>query len=85
MIALIEKDDGEVVQAKSNLYTQQDGNWVIDESIAHRQMSNNTILYKHKPTREELHKHIKTMEQSGEPKQKSGLYKLFELLKNLTA
>lgn len=66
-IALISPDDYESRNAKTNLYTQVDGDWKIDNDIAHRQMSNNTILYDEKPTRKELHEHIKTLKTSGEP------------------
>jgi ribonucleoside-diphosphate reductase alpha chain/ribonucleoside-triphosphate reductase len=40
---------------------------VIDNEIAHRQMSNNSIYYTRKPTREELHRHLQQMRYSGEP------------------
>lgn len=43
------------------------GHWEIDKSIAHRQMSNNSIFYRKKPTREKLHWHLQQMRYSGEP------------------
>ena len=49
------------------LYRQVDGRWEIDKTIAHRQMSNNSIFYRKKPTREQLHWHLKQMRYSGEP------------------
>lgn len=66
-ICLFEKDDHEVADAKSQLYKLVNGEWKVDEEILHRQMSNNTILYKEKPTREELHDHVLKMKNSGEP------------------
>lgn len=66
-IGLIDQDDAECIQAKSNLYRQIGGRWEIDKSIAHRQMSNNSIFYRKKPTREQLHWHISQMRYSGEP------------------
>lgn len=66
-IGLIDSDDKECIEAKSNLYRQIDGRWEIDKSIAHRQMSNNSIFYTEKPTREELHWHLQQMRYSGEP------------------
>lgn len=66
-IGLIDADDQACIQAKSNLYRQVRGHWEIDKSIAHRQMSNNSIYYRHKPTREKLHWHLQQMRYSGEP------------------
>ena len=66
-IGLVDADDETCIQAKSNLYRQVNGHWEIDKSIAHRQMSNNSIFYRQKPTREKLHWHIQQMRYSGEP------------------
>ena len=66
-IGLIDQDDTECIQAKSKLYRQIDGRWEIDRNIAHRQMSNNSIFYRRKPTREQLHWHLQQMRYSGEP------------------
>lgn len=66
-IGLIDADDEECVKAKSRLYRQVDGRWEIDKAIAHRQMSNNSIFYRKKPTREQLHWHLQQMRYSGEP------------------
>jgi ribonucleoside-diphosphate reductase alpha chain/ribonucleoside-triphosphate reductase len=66
-IVLIDQDDEECIRAKSELYKKLDEKWVIDTEIAHRQMSNNSIYYRRKPTREELHLHLQQMRYSGEP------------------
>lgn len=66
-IGLIDQDDTECIQAKSKLYRQIDGRWEIDRNIAHRQMSNNSIFYRRRPTREQLHWHLQQMRYSGEP------------------
>ncbi|HIV87755.1 MAG TPA: ribonucleoside-triphosphate reductase, adenosylcobalamin-dependent, partial [Candidatus Pygmaiobacter gallistercoris] len=66
-IGLVDADDETCIQAKSNLYRQVNGHWEIDKSIAHRQMSNNSIFYRKKPTREKLHWHLQQMRYSGEP------------------
>ncbi len=66
-IGLIDQDDEECIKAKSSLYRQVNGRWEIDKSIAHRQMSNNSIFYRHKPTREQLHWHLQQLRYSGEP------------------
>ena len=66
-ICLFNKNNDEIRECKSNLYTQENGEWKIDESIAHRQMSNNSIMYFKKPTKKELSTHINEMKTSGEP------------------
>ena len=66
-IILLDADDNEAIDAKSNLYKQVDGQWVVDKEIIHRQMSNNSIYYTSKPSRERLHWQIERMRYSGEP------------------
>lgn len=66
-IILFDSDDEEVLAAKSHLYTQVDDKWVLNKNIEHRQMSNNSIFYDKKPTRERLHWQIEKMRFSGEP------------------
>ncbi|HZK01354.1 MAG TPA: ribonucleoside-triphosphate reductase, adenosylcobalamin-dependent, partial [Anaerovoracaceae bacterium] len=66
-IVLIDADDKDCIQAKGELYKKVDEKWVIDNEISHRQMSNNSIYYKEKPTREQLHWHMEQMRYSGEP------------------
>ena len=66
-IVLIDADDKECVEAKSGLYKQIDGQWLVDEEIIHRQMSNNSIYYKEKPSRAQLHWQLEQMRYSGEP------------------
>ena len=64
---LVDPDDKECIEAKSNLYSQIDGQWIVNQDIVHRQMSNNSIYYREKPTREKLHWQIRQMRYSGEP------------------
>lgn len=66
-IILVDADDAEAIDAKTNLYKQVDGKWLVDKDIIHRQMSNNSIYYTKKPTRERLHWQIERMRYSGEP------------------
>lgn len=66
-IGLIDADDVACIEAKSNLYRQIHGRMELDKSIAHRQMSNNSIFYREKPSREKLHWHLQQMRYSGEP------------------
>lgn len=67
-VGLIDADDKECVEAKMGLYYQDEsGNWVENKAISHRKMSNNSIFYMNKPTREQLNWQIKQMRYSGEP------------------
>ncbi|MDH8679896.1 ribonucleoside-triphosphate reductase, adenosylcobalamin-dependent [Fusibacter bizertensis] len=66
-IVLVDADDQECIEAKSKLYTMEDGKWIVNEEILHRQMSNNSIYYKEKPTREKLKWQLERMRYSGEP------------------
>ncbi len=67
-MVIIDPDDFEAIGAKNNLYVKNaDGVWTIDPDIAHRTISNNSIYYKEKPTREKLHWQIEQMRYSGEP------------------
>ena len=61
-------DDEEVLKAKSNLDTEDNGVWSLNKEIEHRQMSNNSIVYSEKPSREQWSKHMISMRFSGEPK-----------------
>ncbi|WP_459129136.1 ribonucleoside-triphosphate reductase, adenosylcobalamin-dependent [Guggenheimella bovis] len=66
-IVLMDADDKECIEAKSNLYKQIDGQWIVDKELLHRSMSNNSIFYNEKPTRERLHWQMEQMRYSGEP------------------
>lgn len=67
-MVLIDQNDDESINAKSNLYYKTDeGKWIIDPDIAHRQISNNSIYFKQKPTRQELNWMLQAMRNSGEP------------------
>lgn len=66
-IVLVDSDDTECIEAKSNLYYMEDGKWVVNEEILHRQMSNNSIYYTEKPSREKIKWQLERMRYSGEP------------------
>ena len=67
-ILMFDWDDEEVLKAKSNLYTEDNVVWSLNKEIEHRQMSNNSIVYETKPSREQWKKHMELMRFSGEPK-----------------
>lgn len=61
------KDDDEIENAKNEIFYQDEqGNWITNTDLLHRTMSNNTIFYESKPTREELHKNFVNMRLTGE-------------------
>lgn len=66
-VVLMDTDDEESIQAKDNLYTQANGKWTVSKDLIHRQMSNNSIFHKKKPTRDKLHWQLQKMRYSGEP------------------
>jgi ribonucleoside-triphosphate reductase len=66
-VVLFGQKDKAVLDAKSSLYTQTSGVWSINQEIIHRQMSNNSVFYKSKPSREEWSEQIRKMRYSGEP------------------
>ncbi len=82
LIVLCDPDETDVINAKNDLYTQINGKWEVDKSILHRQMSNNTIGYYDKPSRNEFGTNFKKARKSGEP----GTYNLKQaLLRNPNA
>ena len=66
-ICLFDIDDTDVRNAKTNLYTLKDGNWVLDDAIEHRRLSNNSIYFRSKPAYDFLAKCINDVRYSGEP------------------
>lgn len=66
-MVIIDSNDEECIEAKSNLYKQEDGKWSVNKDLIHRQMSNNSIYYTKKPSRERLKWNIEKMRYSGEP------------------
>jgi adenosylcobalamin-dependent ribonucleoside-triphosphate reductase len=66
-MVMIDPADTESIRAKSDLYKKIDGQWIVDQELIHRQMSNNSIYYQNKPDRETLHWLIEQMRYSGEP------------------
>lgn len=67
-VGIIGADDDECIRAKSELYSLNDRKeWVENRNISHRKMSNNSIFYESKPSREQLRWQLSQMRQSGEP------------------
>lgn len=67
MMAICDEDDEEVIHAKQNIYKVVDGKWMEDHEISHRKMSNNSILYMHRPTPERITEIINSIKINGEP------------------
>lgn len=66
-ICVFSPDDTEVLNSKKDLYTCIDGQWIEDKEISHRRMSNNSIYYEAKPTRQKLHEQLVSIRYNGEP------------------
>lgn len=72
-IGLIDANDSETIQAKNGLYIQDsEGNWIINEEIRHRSLSNNTIIHWEKPSKDFWKWQFEQMRFSGEPASYNG-------------
>lgn len=72
-IGLIGANDTECIQAKNNLYIQdENGNWIANQDILHRRNSNNTIIHYEKPSRDFWHWQFEQQRFSGEPASYNG-------------
>ncbi len=68
LIVFCDNDEKEVLEAKANLYYQDsNGNWMSNDKLLHRMLSNNTVFYYDKPTKEQLHNQFQLIKTSGEP------------------
>lgn len=67
MMVICDEDDEEVINAKRNIYKVVDGNWIEDATISHRKMSNNSILYKSRPSLERIKEILHSIKINGEP------------------
>jgi intein/homing endonuclease len=61
-------DDEEIIKAKQNIYSfDENGNLIVNTEILHRTMSNNSIYFTSKPSREYLHEILQSIKNTGEP------------------
>ena len=67
MMVLCDEADKDVINAKSNLYTIVDGNWIENSDVSHRKMSNNSVLYKEKPSLDKIKEILSSIKINGEP------------------
>lgn len=67
LMIICDEDDYEVINAKKSLYTVCNGEWVENESISHRKMSNNSIIYKAKPSLDKIKEILESIKINGEP------------------
>lgn len=66
-IVFCDPDETDVLNAKSNLYMNVNGEWISNRDLIHRSLSNNTVFYQERPDKETIHKQFETMRYSGEP------------------
>lgn len=67
MMVICDEDDEEVINAKRNIYKVVDGKWIEDPEISHRKMSNNSVLYTHRPSLDRIKEIINSIKINGEP------------------
>lgn len=68
LIVFCDPTDIAVLEAKQGLFKQNDkGEWITDKSISHRSLSNNTVFYEERPTKEQLKKQFELIRYAGEP------------------
>lgn len=67
MMVLCDEDDTEVINAKKDLYKIVDGNWIENLEVSHRKMSNNSVLYKKKPSLDKIKEILSSIKINGEP------------------
>lgn len=67
MMVICDEDDIDVINAKRNLYKVVDGKWVENINISHRKMSNNSVLYKEKPSLGKIKEMLNSIKINGEP------------------
>lgn len=67
LIALGDPSDQEFIEAKKDLYQVIDGKWIKNEDKASRIMSNNSVVYTEKPTKEEIKRIFSNIKYNGEP------------------
>lgn len=67
MMVICDETDDAVINAKKNIYTVVDGNWVEDTEISHRKMSNNSVIYTGKPTLKRIREILESIRINGEP------------------
>lgn len=67
LMIICDEDDKDIINAKSNLYKIVDGNWIENLEVSHRKMSNNSVLYKKKPSPQKIKEILASIKINGEP------------------
>ena len=67
MMIICDEDEKDVINAKSNLYKIVDGNWIENPHLSHRKMSNNSVLYKKRPSLDKIKEILNSIKINGEP------------------
>jgi adenosylcobalamin-dependent ribonucleoside-triphosphate reductase len=67
MMVICDEDDEEVINAKRDIYQVVNGQWIENPEISHRKMSNNSVLYTHRPSLERIKEIINSIKINGEP------------------
>lgn len=67
MMVICDEGDKDIMNAKKDIYTQVNGNWVENQEISHRKMSNNSVLYTKRPELDVIKEIIHSIKMNGEP------------------
>ncbi|PRR83413.1 ribonucleoside-triphosphate reductase, adenosylcobalamin-dependent [Clostridium vincentii] len=67
MMILCNEDDTDVINSKSNIYKIVNGNWIENLDVSHRKMSNNSVLYKKRPSLDKIKEILNSIKINGEP------------------
>ena len=64
---IIESSDSECISSKLDIYKYNGENRTLNRALSHRRISNNSVYYSSKPSRQNLNKHISMIMENGEP------------------
>ncbi|WMJ85740.1 ribonucleoside-triphosphate reductase, adenosylcobalamin-dependent [Anaerocolumna sp. MB42-C2] len=67
MMIICDEGEEEVINAKKDIYTVFDGEWIENADISHRKMSNNSVLYSGRPSLTRIKEILNSIRINGEP------------------
>ena len=64
---IVDSSDNECISSKLNIYRYDGEKWILNSAISHRRISNNSVCYCSKPSRQRLNEHMSMIMENGEP------------------
>ncbi|KDR94345.1 ribonucleoside-diphosphate reductase alpha chain [Peptoclostridium litorale DSM 5388] len=64
---IIDSSDNECISSKLDIYRYDEEKRILNRALAHRRISNNSVYYSSKPSRQRLHDHMSMIMENGEP------------------